>query len=146
MLDKKKVIIYKKMIDELGELCVKINGDCMFPLINDSEIVKVLKIKKKVCIGDIVMVYVDGSFKIHRILKINYSNKTIITKGDNSVKLDGKSKIDDVIGIVLRRKDYSMTCQILIFIVSIISRNVSLIFKKLIECLKFIMKMLIVTC
>lgn len=38
------------------------------------------------------MLYTDGNFKIHRIIKIDYTNRKVWTKGDNSVKVDSTKK------------------------------------------------------
>jgi len=145
MLNDIRIRLYKKQLYDTGKLDVKVNGECMMPLINDKETVIVRSIVKKVCLGDIVMLYTDGTFKIHRIIKVNHMNKTIITKGDNSVKADSINKIDEILGIVFRRKDFSLICQIYILLITYLSKKVALIFKKKInidrqKCLKQINK------
>lgn len=141
MLNEVRIKLYKRQLYNNGELSVKINGECMIPFINDKEIVTVKNINKKICLGDIVMLYTDGNFKIHRVIKINYINRTVVTKGDNSVKVDSINKMDEILGIVYRRKGFSFICQIYILLITYLSKRVALIFNKKInsdrnKCLK----------
>jgi len=89
-----KVIKFK--MKTCGYLCISVSGDCMEPIINDGDIIRIEYVNDSLKIGDIVLIKHCGYFKIHRIIDIK--DNRYITKGDNMPYSDGAINFDDVYG------------------------------------------------
>ena len=92
-----KAIICKK-IQVKGFAVISVDGKCMTPIICDGDAVIVVK-SQHYKIGDIVLVYVSKSLRIHRIVKI--IDDMYITKGDHALFVDAIDQHKpEVIGLV----------------------------------------------
>lgn len=92
-----KQFIYAKTNVKRNKLKIEVISDCMKPLIEVGDKVEVCDCSKYVK-GDIVAIYFNNQFYIHRVLSI--SETTVITKGDRTFSLDPETSISHIIGIV----------------------------------------------
>lgn len=92
-----KLIICAK-INHDGLAPVTVDGNCMFPLICDRDTV-IIAPKHHYKVGDVVLVYVSQSLRVHRIVKI--ADGIFYTKGDHSLFVDPIDQhIPKIIGLV----------------------------------------------
>lgn len=87
--------IMKFMINKFGTVPFRCSGECMIPWVHEGKVI-IKKYNKEVKKGDIVLVYSDNFFKIHRVVKVE--NNTIITKGDFTVTYDSNNDKNNIIG------------------------------------------------
>lgn len=85
----------KFMINKFGTIPFRCSGECMIPWVQDGKVI-IKKYIKEVKKGDIVLVYSDNFFKIHRVVKVE--NNNIITKGDFTVTYDSNNDKSNIIG------------------------------------------------
>lgn len=79
-------------------------GESMAPLIKDGcQLVVSLNKDRELEIGDIVLIFLEKKWGVHRIIKI-FKNKNsrmeYITKGDNNLRVDGRFSREEIVGIV----------------------------------------------
>lgn len=85
----------KFMISKFGTISFKCFGECMIPWVYSGQIM-IKKYTNAIKKGDIVLVYSDNFFKVHRVVKIK--NNNIITKGDFTVTFDSNNDPNNIIG------------------------------------------------
>ncbi|HKW18331.1 MAG TPA: S24/S26 family peptidase [Terriglobales bacterium] len=78
-------------------------GRSMFPTINDGDILQVCPLgKRKLRVGDIVLVRADQEFKAHRI--IQKRGELLVLRGDAGRDADGTFRQDQLIGLVFAKE------------------------------------------
>ena len=87
---------------------MKAYGKCMFPIIDDNNIIlaKVVKKNEEIRIGDIIICNIDdeigcrSGLGCHRVINIikNKEEYVYVTKGDNRVYEDKPISFDEIIG------------------------------------------------
>lgn len=87
--------IMKFMINKFGTIPFTCSGECMIPWVQEGK-VTIKKYIDEVKKGDIVLVYSDSFFKIHRVVKVE--NNNVITKGDFTVTYDSNNDKNNIIG------------------------------------------------
>ena len=113
----KAIICRKVQKDGFAVICI--DGSCMAPVICDGEMVVIVK-SNCYQVGDVVLVYVSKSLRVHRIVKL--IGDTCITKGDHAVFVDPIDQHKpEIIGLVSENITKRLTC----YRVPLISRLIS---------------------
>lgn len=93
--------IVAKLKTSKDGIWIKVDGNCMTPIIYSGEFVKVVK-SEKYNVGDIVLRLIDNHVYAHRIV---YSKNNIyITKGDNTFFADCRCACTDILGKIICKK------------------------------------------
>ena len=119
----------KYLLHKYGKLEITVEGNCMNPIIENSDKV-LIKENDNYQIGDIVLVAYANKILIHRIVDIK--NGRIKTKGDHSYLCDknagsfiiGKAEMNITKNIILRTTYISKIKGKLSYIESVIYRNI----------------------
>lgn len=100
-----------------------ITSGSMWPVLKEGDLIliKGIKSKEELNVGDIVVWSNPKGFTIHRIVKLN--EKTLTTKGDANFKEDEPVKYEDIIGKAYKVGDTYVRIPYLGFI-SVISSNI----------------------
>ena len=105
------------------------DGDCMQPIINNTDIVEV-SVPEKYHIGDIVLVLVNNQLRIHRI--ISKGPNGYVTKGDHSYMAD-KGRNNKILGRAMTndtQKRSLCSNRVHLLFRTIVSRNNGKIYRK----------------
>ena len=88
----------------------RVEGDSMHPVIRSGEYVKVLPCSSsKLRRGDVILAATGRGLTAHRIVRI--SGQRIITRGDNSLRVDPPVDVDDVLGKVVEVEQITGDCR-----------------------------------
>lgn len=68
----------------------------MVPLIYDGDPVRIYPLGSKLEIGDIVLLFSDGKYRLHRVVRLK--NNEVLTKGDNAAQVDGNTDQSNILG------------------------------------------------
>ena len=119
---------YQKMILIDRILCKKpvyicVSGNCMAPLIRDGTVIKIYRANTYE-LGDIVLVYVSSSLRVHRVVK--KQGAIIVTKGDMAACVDQllpneQGKVLGKVSLTLSRDGNKIFAQMLAKLIAIIS-------------------------
>lgn len=91
-------------IQKRGYFDITISGNCMKPLICNGESVRIYPLSPKLDIGDIVLLYSDGKYRLHRIVSLDEDE--ILTRGDNAEQIDGNTCRLNILGSYVGRNKY----------------------------------------
>ena len=100
-----------------GEYYFQVSGTSMLPLVRAGDYVRIKKISGDLRRGDIVVFQKSNGLITHRVLRISRTddnNKTLLTKGDNSIVPDPPILSSAIIGkvIAIRRNNHEMRLDI----------------------------------
>lgn len=90
----KNVIKWRILKD--GYFDISVSGNCMVPLIYDGDPVRIYPLGSKLEIGDIVLLFSDGKYRLHRVVRLK--NNEVLTKGDNAAQVDGNTDQSNILG------------------------------------------------
>lgn len=90
--------LFTSQDNDIEMINIKVSGNSMLPIFHDGDVVTLKKVKRDLCIGDIILRKSKGTLLLHRIVFINHH--FIVTKGDNNPYADQPCILADVIGIV----------------------------------------------
>ena len=79
-----------------GYFDISVSGNCMVPLIYDGDPVRIYPLGSKLEIGDIVLLFSDGKYRLHRVVRLK--NNEVLTKGDNAAQVDGNTDQSNILG------------------------------------------------
>lgn len=86
------------LLDEGREVCFTPSGNSMLPFIRGGKDSVVLKKKPAVEAGDIVLVRLPGRYVLHRVIRID--NEELTLMGDGNVSGTEHCSLQDVMGTV----------------------------------------------
>ncbi len=96
--------LLREALDRGAELCVKIGGSCMSPILVPGSEVRVQGCPlPRLATGDLALVCAaDGRLLVHRVMLVIPFGGGVITKGDRRFHTDGTIKPKDFLGRVCR--------------------------------------------
>ncbi len=86
-------------INNNDDIWINVHGFSMFPLLRDGYKVHVKKIHR-LYVGQIIIFIMNDIYVVHRIIKINKKEKTVVTIGDDVPIIDGNIPIANILGEV----------------------------------------------
>ena len=101
-----KYLNLKKIKDQNISIWITITGNCMSPWFVAGDKVHIIS-KPDYFIGDNVLKYQHGHFWVHRIVHV--LENTVITKGDHNDFSDEELQKNDIVGVVVGKRNISGT-------------------------------------
>lgn len=86
-------------INNNDDIWITVHGSSMFPILREGYKVHVKKVKK-LFVGQIIVFSMNDIYVVHRIIKINDREKTVITIGDDVPAIDGIITFSNILGEV----------------------------------------------
>lgn len=91
--------ILKLYINNGENVWITVHGPSMFPVLQENYKIHIKKIEK-IKTGKIIVFTLNNLLVVHRIIKINKKNNTVITMGDDVPAIDGYISFNDILGEV----------------------------------------------
>ena len=84
---------------------LRVEGHCVSPIIKDGNAVHLVHRCKEIRVGDVVLYGEPGSYKLHRVVRLDKKRNMFLLKGDNSPEIDPPIRSSGILAKVVAVED-----------------------------------------